>query len=81
MAEVAGEARHLRLVGVADQERGQPGEQRHRDQHRLRADVADGLHDVGEAAHGDAPRRGVLGADGRLEQPEQQRQVEQRVEE
>ena len=35
MAEIDGEARHLRLVGVADEERGQPGEQRHRDQDRL----------------------------------------------
>ena len=50
MPEIAGKARHLGVVGVADQEGGQPGEQRHRGQHPLRADVADGLHDVGKAA-------------------------------
>ena len=51
VAEIVGKARHLRVVGVADDEGRQPGEQRHRDQDRLRADVADGLHDVGKAAH------------------------------
>jgi hypothetical protein len=33
--------------------------------HPLRADVADGLHDVGKAADRDAPRCGVLGSGGR----------------
>ena len=80
MPEIVGEARHLRVVGIADHERGDPGEHRHRGQHAVRADRPDGLHDVGEAAHRDASHRGALGPGGRPEQPEQHRQVEQRVE-
>ena len=68
------------MVGVADHEGGQSGEQRHRDQDPLRADVADRLHDVGKAADRNPPGRGVLGAGGGPEQPEQHRQIEQRVE-
>ena len=62
--EIAGKTRHLGVVGVADHEGGEPGEQRHRGQDPLRADVADGLHDVGKAADRDAPGCGVLGPVG-----------------
>ena len=78
--EVVGEARHLGVVGVADHEGSQPGEQGHRGQDpdacRWRGWSARCRQGRG--------RRGVAalrpGAGGRPEQPEQHRQVEQRVE-
>ena len=58
MAEIVGKARHLRVIGVADQERGQRSEQRHRDQDRLLGDAAERRDDIGEAAHRHARSRG-----------------------
>ena len=66
MAEVLGEARHLRVIGVADEKRGAAGEQDHRNDDVMPADVARGLHDVGEAAHR-APRRSGAFAKARTE--------------
>ena len=64
VAEVGGEARHLRLVAVADEERRRAGEHRHRDDDRLAGDVAQGLHDVGHAPDRAARRGGGRSAGG-----------------
>lgn len=79
VAEIAGKTRHLGVVGIADHEGGQAGEQRHRGQEAMGDDVADGLHDVGKAADGEAFHRQSLVAGRRPEQPEQHRQIEQRI--
>ena len=83
MAQVVGEAGHLRVVGAADKKRGAAGEQDHRDDHPLPGDVAHGLHDVGQAAHRAWRRCHTLAktrAVGRADHPDRKRQVEHGVE-
>jgi hypothetical protein len=83
VAEIFGKARHLRAVGIADEERRRPGQNRHRHNDGMVANCAHGVGDVGQAAHG-APRRRHSGAKARpirrVHQPEQERQIKDRIE-
>ena len=82
VAEVLGEARHLRTVGIADEERRAPGQKRHRNNDGVFRDVADCVHDVGKAAHRPMRRRSANSEPRtvrRVHQPQDERQVEQGV--
>jgi len=84
VSEVVREARHLRLIAVADKEGGAPRQRDHDGQRRDLADLADGLDDVAETADSALRRRPVpakVATVRRRNEPEDERQVENRVEE
>ena len=83
VTEILGEIRHLRAIGIADEERRAAGEQRHRDDDGMLGDIAHGLHDIGEAAHRALRRRrraAKARTIGRVHQPQHERQIEHGVE-
>ena len=82
MSEIVGESRHLRAVGIADEKRRRSSQDRHRDNDRMAANGARGVGNVGQAAHRAGWRRcagAKARAVARVHQPEQQRQIENRV--
>ena len=81
MTEIMREPRHLRLIRVADEERGPSSQQRHRYDCRVGGNGAERIDDIGEAAHA-RRSRGLLPkarAIGRAPQPQGQRQIDERV--
>ena len=76
------ELRHLRLMGVADEEGSATRQDDHRDDRAVGSDVAEGREDFGQArerASGRARAGAERGPVGRLPQPQRQRQVDQDV--
>ena len=64
VAEVTGEGGHLRLVGVADEERRRAGEQRHHQDHAVMADLAQRQPGIAERAHRARRHCGPAGDEG-----------------
>ncbi len=78
------ELRHLRLIGIADEQRRAAGKQRHRRERAVRCDGAQGIDDIRKTL--DRPhRRGSVLAEARairrFPQPHDHGQVDERVEE
>ena len=64
VAEIGGEFRHLRLIGIADDERRRGREQRHRHDDAVAGDLARGREHAGEAALAFGADRGSLAKAG-----------------
>ena len=84
MAEVVRKARHLGLVAVSDEERRSTCKRNHDSEHGNRADLPEGLDDVRQTTNGAPRRRAVLTKMAPIRgrhQPQEQRKVENRVDE
>ena len=75
VAEIAAKFRHLRLIGIGDDQRRRTGQQDHRQNDAMRRNRARGVDDVGQTTHGGAARGRICGAEarpvGRSPQPQQ----------
>src|SRR3546814_2392019 len=80
MAKIGRELRHLGLVGVADAQRSGAGEHRHRGDHSVLRNLANGVHDVTEATHGTLRHDRAHSAEfrpiGRARKPDDERSEE-----